>query len=942
MLIKDGVLEKVSQEDIREEIFEVPEGIIKIGDYAFDKCSKLIEIKIPEDVIEIGEFAFQGCSNLEKIKLPKGVTKISNGVFLGCSSLIELEIPEGVTEIGYDAFAYCSNLTKIKIPDGVTEIGYEAFSHCLSLTEIKIPEAVTEIGNSAFSYCSSLTNIKIPEGVTEISNDLFYYCSRLAEINIPEGVTDIGNYAFCGCSRLEELKIPEGVIEIGAGAFRECSMLIEIKLPEKITKINDAVFSGCSRLTDIKIPEGVTEIGDYAFKACSGLTKMRIPEGVTKISKRGFSSCSGLREIKIPEGVTEISEELFWECTSLKEIQLSEGVTKISDGAFSGCLRLEKIQIPEGVTEIGDAAFECCLSLTKIKIPEKVNVIASRIFFGCASLKEIEISEEVTKISDGAFFGCSSITEIKLPEQVNMIGREAFSNCFSLKKIKIPKELTNIGLEAIKYNNVTYDDDCNIYLEMNEKNNKNTKYIPMPYLMKLKENNNLFNFLKNSDFKNFNSNIKNLQELLQNETQEEKLDFFKFVVSLGCFSNEKLLDKNGKETETAVSQKASSLLAQLLKTEELKIGKYHGLFDSMPFDIKVDQDFIKFLAPNGKNNENLEMLVKLEAELPGIFVKTMSDFNSVKEKRVTLAEDGSNKTIPWEDAIKKHYYSVVYSGITKENEDISLVFAKKGVSQNVFDEAVKLRKKAQENNVPEHILNKQLKEDSIIQQIEKIKNSTEAELGDVRKVIDDLYKRNFSYEWLSKKDPENGIMGLYASCCASLSSAYYGKKIAENTIIAENVQNLVVRGVNGEIIAKGTMYVNEKEGYGVFNDFEINSKYKQHEERSGFYSGDDKEEYELSESERKDRNERDLIFSALIRGMNAFVEEYDIQHPERPMQQINVGMGYNRLKRNVMEFEKATNNLSVPVEYSFIDAEDEQYILYNRTEKNKQIEENEK
>ena len=83
-----------------------------------------------------------------------------------------------------------------------------------------------------------------------------------------------------------------------------------------------------------------------------------------------------------------------------------------------------------------------------------------------------------------------------------------------------------------------------------------------------------------------------------------------------------------------------------------------------------------------------------------------------------------------------------------------------------------------------------------------------------------------------------------------------------------------------------------------------------------------------------------MIFGALIRGMNAFVEEYDKQHPDKPMMQINVGMGYNRLKRNVKEFcEVATENLTVPAEYCFRDAEYKQYVLYSKEIKKEEIEE---
>lgn len=122
----------------------------------------------------------------------------------------------------------------------------------------------------------------------------------------------------------------------------------------------------------------------------------------------------------------------------------------------------------------------------------------------------------------------------------------------------------------------------------------------------------------------------------------------------------------------------------------------------------------------------------------------------------------------------------------------------------------------------------------------------------------------------------------------------------------------------------------------MFNDFELNQKYREHEKYGngygGRYAGDDKKEGELSEAERNQKKERDLIFAAFQRGITAFVEEYDKQHPDKPLQQINVGMGYNRLKRNVeaSPWGKATKLLTAPSEYSFNDAIKEQYILYKR------------
>ena len=51
--------------------------------------------------------------------------------------------------------------------------------------------------------------------------------------------------------------------------------------------------------------------------------------------------------------------------------------------------------------------------------------------------------------------------------------------------------------------------------------------------------------------------------------EEERLDFFKFANVLGCFSTQKILDKNGAETKTIMAQKASLLLSRIVKTKEI-------------------------------------------------------------------------------------------------------------------------------------------------------------------------------------------------------------------------------------------------------------------------------------------------------------------------------------------------------------------------------------
>ena len=283
------------------------------------------------------------------------------------------------------------------------------------------------------------------------------------------------------------------------------------------------------------------------------------------------------------------------------------------------------------------------------------------------------------------------------------------------------------------------------------------------------------------------------------------------------------------------------------------------------------------------------------------------------------------QNLSWEDALKKFYSSERYTGVTNENQDIADVFGSKGVEQSAFEKGVSLRQKAKAKGVGEHILKKPLREATILESIEQIKAQTEGILSDSKSLIDQLYAKQFTFEMLSKYDPRNAIMGLYCSCCGTITSSFYGSDIAKASVIAEDVQNLVVRDSKGEIVAKGTMYVNTEMGYAVFNDFEMNQRYREGENGSGRYNTS-------TESQKAHEHERDMIFDALMRGTRAFVQQWDEQHPDKPIMQVNVGMGYNRLKAQCERYKKATQNLSVPSEYSFQDAKSEQHVLYDRKE----------
>ena len=226
------------------------QGVIGVGDYAFNNCSSLTSVTIPNSVKSIGVSAFYGCSSLTSVTLPDSVTSIGKMAFRGCSSLTSITIPNSVTSIEIGAFYGCSSLTSVTLGNSVISIGDNAFKGCSSLTSVTIPNSVKSIGDWAFESCA-LTSITLPNSVTSIGNGVFYGCSSLTSIAIPDGVTSIGDNAFKGCSSLTSITLPNSVTSIGDWAFSGCTSITSLNIPNSVTSIGDNAFNGCSSLADI-------------------------------------------------------------------------------------------------------------------------------------------------------------------------------------------------------------------------------------------------------------------------------------------------------------------------------------------------------------------------------------------------------------------------------------------------------------------------------------------------------------------------------------------------------------------------------------------------------------------------------------------------------------------------------------------------------------------
>lgn len=213
----------------------MPEGLVKIGQNAFNNSKMLLRINIPHSVTEMGERVFEDCKSLLEVDFNPNISTIPDMTFDNCYNLEKVNIPESIESFGQGCFWYCKKLKEITIPKGLKSmngnslVGTNPFIGCSSLSSI-IVDAQNKTYDSR-NNCNAIIktsdnvllvgckNTIIPKTIKEIGSGAFYWCIGLVEVDIPEGVEIIGSGAFSACINLEKVILPSTVTTIGLGAF---------------------------------------------------------------------------------------------------------------------------------------------------------------------------------------------------------------------------------------------------------------------------------------------------------------------------------------------------------------------------------------------------------------------------------------------------------------------------------------------------------------------------------------------------------------------------------------------------------------------------------------------------------------------------------------------------------------------------------------------------
>ncbi|MBT3318860.1 MAG: leucine-rich repeat protein [Clostridia bacterium] len=268
---------------------ELADGTVAVSGYSGGNIVNIPATLSGKAVTEIAENAFYSkfTISITSVTIPEGVKKIGKYAFHSRTLMTSVILPRSLREIGWGAFRGCSALTSVIIPEGVTTIHAEAFYDCSSLASVSLPSTLTNIYAMAFYRCTALISIDIPEGVTTISSNTFTQCTSLESISLPSTLVFL--YGLRACHSLTSLEIPEGVVSIGGISGNS---LENVSLPSTLRTIYSGTFLQCYLLSEMIIPESVKVIEYGVLKNCYGLEKVVILSPTVTIGVGVFRSSS--------------------------------------------------------------------------------------------------------------------------------------------------------------------------------------------------------------------------------------------------------------------------------------------------------------------------------------------------------------------------------------------------------------------------------------------------------------------------------------------------------------------------------------------------------------------------------------------------------------------------------------------------------------------------
>ena len=420
----------------------LPEGIKKIGAYAFANLTGLEEIVLPSTLESIEYGAFYGCSALQKITFSSGnnLKIISQSAFEGCDLQDTIDL-SAICVISNYAFAGNQNLKGIITTDTLLSIGEYAFAGCKSLETVTITAPKVKYAPYAFTGCEKLTSIYVNASV--LPEGMFYECKNLASVSVGPDVNEIGEFAFRDTAVASfEVKAGNKTYKVQTAdhiVSADGTKLIAVAATltgdyvgaAEITAVGNGAFSHNTKITSVSLP-GVTVLGDYAFGSSEKLASVKLGN-LQKIGEYAFFE-TAITAVPAFTAETQIGKYAFAK-TDIASVTIPDGMT-VAEGVFASCDKLETVVIGNDVT-LGNYAFNMDKDLSyKVHNYDENGTKYFYYVFGSA-LNSLTIGNNAV-IGENAFAYHASLKSVTLGENAQ-IGKQAFYSCTGLEQIDLSK-----------------------------------------------------------------------------------------------------------------------------------------------------------------------------------------------------------------------------------------------------------------------------------------------------------------------------------------------------------------------------------------------------------------------------------------------------------------------------------------------------------------------
>ena len=301
----------LSREDITDLV--IPEGTAEIGSYAF-AGGQFTSVTIPSRVTNIGGGAFCDCSELMSVTILNGVISIGDSAFENDYFLDNVVIPDSVETVGTQAFKNCTEMISLEFGGGLKSVGDSAFENCISLESVAFEEGLESLGARSFASdigSMRLKSVVLPASMKSIEDGAFDGCDYITGVTVPTHLKTMAELFPGSFEKIESVVIPEGVSKIVARMFKGCKALKSIAIPNTVVTIGESAFEGCEALSEIGLPDSVEELGVAAFSGCLSLQTAGLSKNLIAIRDRTFEKCPLLDSLVVPASVRVMGSKIY-------------------------------------------------------------------------------------------------------------------------------------------------------------------------------------------------------------------------------------------------------------------------------------------------------------------------------------------------------------------------------------------------------------------------------------------------------------------------------------------------------------------------------------------------------------------------------------------------------------------------------------------------------